>query len=90
MKFSRILIVAAIFASSPAFALDLHSARDSGVVVEKPTGYIEVAKPSAEADALVAEVNAKRKAEYERIAKEKKVAVDVVAKEAAKEISKNK
>ena len=88
MKFHNILVIVAIFASSSAFALDLHSARSSGVVVEKSTGYIEVVKSSAESEALVAEVNAKRKSEYEKIAKTKNVSVDIVATEAAKEIGK--
>lgn len=71
-----------------AFALDLQSARSSGAVVEQVTGYIKVAKPSAEVDALVADINAKRKAEYERIAKEKGSSVEAVAAIAAQELLK--
>jgi uncharacterized protein YdbL (DUF1318 family) len=68
--------------------MDLQSARKSGAVVEQSTGYIKAAKPSAEVDALVADVNAKRKAEYERIAKEKGTSVDAVAAVAAQELLK--
>lgn len=75
-------------AAMPAYALDLHSARDAGILVEKPTGYVAVAKPSAEAEALADEVNAKRRAEYERISQKNGQPVDVVAKLAAIEIAK--
>lgn len=85
----RLLILVAVgLMALPAFALDLHSARSSGVIVELPTGYVKAAKPSAEVDALVAEVNAKRRAEYERISKQNGQSVDVVGKLAAPEIAK--
>jgi uncharacterized protein YdbL (DUF1318 family) len=57
-------------AFSTAFALDLGEAKDRGLVGEARTGYLEaVQKPaSAEVQALIAEVNAKRKAQFERTA----------------------
>ena len=85
-------IIAAIIittAALPALALDLHSARATGMVVETPEGYIAAAKPSPEVNALVAEVNAKRKAEYTRISQENGQPVDVVGKLAAPQIAKN-
>ncbi len=88
MKSLITLSLVAILMSSPAFALDLQSARKDGVVVEQQTGYIKAAKPSPEVDALVADVNAKRKAEYERIAKEKGSKVEDVAAIAAQELLK--
>ncbi len=88
MKSLITLSLAAILVASPAFALDLQSARSSGAVVEQVTGYIKAAKPSPEVDALVADVNAKRKAEYERIAKEKGSKVEDVAAIAAQELLK--
>lgn len=81
-------LVAVGLMALPAFALDLHSARSSGAVVELPTGYVKAVKPSAEVDALVASVNAKRRAEYERISKQNGQPVDVVGKLAAPEIAK--
>lgn len=85
----KLLTLAAItLISLPAFALDLHSARSSGAVGELPTGYVKALKPSAEVDALVATVNAKRRAEYERISKTNGQPVDVVGKLAAPEIAK--
>jgi uncharacterized protein len=80
------LFALTLLAAAPAFALDLHAARDAGIIGEKNDGYVAVLKKSAEADALAAEVNAKRKAEYARISKENKQSADVVAKLAAQQI----
>ena len=89
MKKSIIVAALAVsFIASSAFALDLHTARSSGVVAELPTGYVKAVKPSAEVDALVKEVNAKRRAEYTRISKENGQTVDVVGTLAAPQIAK--
>jgi uncharacterized protein YdbL (DUF1318 family) len=81
-------MVAALFAM-PAAALDLHSARATGLVAETAEGYIKAVKPSAEVNALVAEVNAKRRAEYARISAENGQPIDVVGKLAAPQIAKS-
>ena len=73
----------------PAFALDLHSARATGAVKELPTGYIAAVSASPEVNALVADVNAKRKAEYTRISKENGQSVDLVGQLAAPQIAKS-
>ena len=73
----------------PAFALDLQGARSSGAVAETASGYIKAVKSSAEVNALVTEVNAKRKAEYTRISKENGQSVEVVGQLAAPQIAKN-
>lgn len=73
----------------PVFALDLQAARESGVVGEKLDGYVAVLKSSPDVEDLVKEVNAKRKEEYTRIAKEKNQSVEVVAKLASVQIIKN-
>ncbi len=73
----------------PAFALDLQSARASGSVGETTKGYIASVKSSAEVDALVAEVNAKRRQEYSKISAANGQGVDIVAKIAAEQIIKN-
>jgi len=85
------LMIAALTAliALPAFALDLHTARTSGVVAETPDGYIVARKPTAEVNALVSEVNAKRRAEYERISKQNGQTVEVVGKLAAPQIAKS-
>ena len=85
MKANTILLAAvAVLWALPALALDLQSAREQGLVGEKTDGYVAAIKP--EAQALASEVNAKRKAEYARISKEKGQPVDVVAKIAAEQV----
>lgn len=70
----------------PAFALDLQHARTQGMVGEQRNGYIAAIAPNPEVNALVADVNSRRKQEYERISKENGQTVDVVAKLAAVQI----
>ena len=66
-------IVAALLlalACQAAWAIDLHAAKEQGLVGEANTGYLAaIGAPSAEVKALIDEVNAKRKAEFERTAK---------------------
>ena len=84
------LATAAIIALTAisANALDLQEARTKGILHENPNGYVSVIKSSGDASALAAQVNAQRKAEYERISKQNGQPVDVVAKIAAEEIAK--
>ena len=89
MRTSVLVAAIALVLAAPSYALDLHSARASGVVAETSEGYIKAVKPSAEVNALVSEVNAKRRAEYERISKQNGQPVDVVGKLAAPQIMKN-
>ena len=70
----------------PAWALELHQARASGQVGELATGYVVALQPGAGVDALVADVNAKRKTEYAKIAAQNGQSLDVVAKLAAPQI----
>jgi hypothetical protein len=72
--------------AAPAFALDLQDARAQGLVGEKLTGYVAAVKASGDVNALVSEVNAKRKAEYQRISTSNGQPVDVVAKLASAQI----
>jgi uncharacterized protein YdbL (DUF1318 family) len=81
-----IILALALLAAAPALALDLHAARDAGIIGEKADGYVAVLKKSADADALARDVNAKRKAEYARISQENKQPVGIVAKLAAQQI----
>lgn len=84
-----ILAAAISFLAFPAYALDLQQARAQGLVGEQADGYAATLKPGAEVQALVAEVNARRRQEYERISKENGQPVDVVAKLAAVQIIQN-
>lgn len=66
-QFVAALLLALAFQS--AWALDIHSAKDQGLVGEANTGYLAaVGSPSAEVRALVADVNRKRRAEFQRTA----------------------
>jgi len=88
MKSNSLVIVAAVAVlwAFPALAIDLQTARSQGLVGEKTDGYIAAIGSSGEAKSLVAEVNAKRRAEYTRISKENGQTVDVVAKLAAAQV----
>ncbi len=56
--------------ASPSFALSLDEAKANGLVGEKPNGYLGAVNPSnAEAQALIKDVNQKRRQAYEDIAK---------------------
>ncbi len=54
-----------------AWAIDIHDAKEQGLVGEANTGYLAAvqAPASAEVRALIAEVNEKRKARFESTAK---------------------
>ena len=80
------LFLALFLLASPAFALDLQSARAQGIVGETPAGYIAAIKTSPEVQAFVDEINAKRRAEYNRISKENNQPVDIVGQIAAERI----
>ena len=85
-RFYGLLAVMATFITFPAFALELHQARESGLVGEQLDGYAVALKASPEVNTLVTDVNAKRKEEYARISKGNGQTVDVVAKLAAQQI----
>ena len=60
-----------LFAVQSAWAIDIHDAKSQGLVGEAQTGYLAAVKsrPSADVQALIAEVNKKRKAQFESAAK---------------------
>ena len=66
-----------IFVSIAAFAADLNQAKRDGLIGERADGYLGLVVDSAPADvvALVADVNERRRAEYERIAKQNELAL---------------
>ncbi len=79
---TRSWIVALVLAIAlPALALDLDEARAKGAVGERSDGFVAAVKdsPSDEVKALVDEVNAKRRAAYEEIAKRNGAPVEAVA-----------
>ena len=64
------LITATLLVSLQAWSLSIKDAKTQGLVGENTQGYIEaVTKPNADTKALITEINAKRKAQYAKIAK---------------------
>lgn len=65
--------------TSAVFALSLDEAKNKGLVGERPTGYLGVVNASdAEAQAVIADVNKKRRQAYEDIAKRNRTPVATV------------
>lgn len=71
----------ALVSAAPVAALDLDGARAQGLVGEQSDGYVGAVStsPPAEIRKLVSEVNAKRRAAYEDIARKNGTAVTAVA-----------
>lgn len=86
IRFITVLALACMLLALPAYALDLHEARSAGVIGETLEGYVAPLKETPEVEALVSEINGKRKQEYARISKENGQPVDIVAKLAAEQI----
>jgi uncharacterized protein YdbL (DUF1318 family) len=59
-----------MLAMQGAWAIDLQDAKSQGLVGDANTGYLEAvgSSPSSEVRALIADVNSKRKAEFESTA----------------------
>lgn len=70
MNMKQLIITFTLLVSAPfAFALDLTTAKNQGLVGETSKGYLGLVNNSnPEAAALVKTVNAKRKAKYQQIA----------------------
>ena len=60
------------------FAGDLQQAKSAGLVGEQLNGYLGAVSSDAEAKALVADINAKRKAKYESIASQNSTSLETV------------
>ena len=71
--------------ASSSWALDLNSAKSSGLVGETSGGYLEAVKtPNDETKKLVKSINKKRKAEYKKIAQENGTSLQAVEEMAGK------
>ena len=79
-KLIHTLLLVFAFVSVPAFAADLDQAKNDGLIGERADGYLGLVDSSAGDDvrALVAGVNRKRKAEYERIASKNDLTLEQV------------
>ena len=82
MNIKHILATAVLAFSmiSSAWALDLNGAmgalsgaKSSGLVGEQPNGYLGVVKSSGDAAEIARLINAARKAEYQRLAKQNSI-----------------
>ena len=78
-KFFIILCASSLFAFSSAWALNLSQAKNSGLVGETPSGYLAaVASPNAATKKLVQDINARRKAQYKKIAAQNNTSMQAV------------
>lgn len=69
-KTTGFLAVLLLTISPLVMALELDAAKVQGLVGEQPDGYLGVVQATPDAVALAADINAKRKAAYEGIAKQ--------------------
>jgi uncharacterized protein YdbL (DUF1318 family) len=83
-----VLIAVLLAAASTAFALDLDAAKRRGLIGERPDGYVEVVgnDASPEVRTLATDVNAKRRAAYEKVARQNGAPLADVAKIAGKKL----
>ena len=81
--FTSLTIVSLLF-SSIAFAIGLDEAKDKGLVGEKGNGYLGVVIVQKDAQGLVVDINAKRKAVYVELAAKNGITLQQVEKLAAK------
>jgi uncharacterized protein YdbL (DUF1318 family) len=80
MKIVKTMIATlALLLSIAAFALDLDAAKSQGLVGEQTDGYLGVVKATSAAVELAADINQKRRAAYERIAKQNGITLEQVA-----------
>lgn len=89
-KLSKLMMLAsAVLLSFSAWSLTLDEAKDKGLVGETSSGYLGLVKQNTEAEAVVDEVNDKRKSHYQNLAKKNGISLSQVeALAAAKAIEK--
>lgn len=86
LKFLTSMTLIAMAFALPALAMDLQEARNTGLVGEARAGYVQAIGDNPEIAEFVADINAKRKAEYVRISQENGQPSNIVAKMAAEQI----
>ncbi|MGI9317382.1 MAG: YdbL family protein [bacterium] len=65
-----LILLASLLMTSAALAIGLGPAKNQGLVGETPSGYLKpVGSPTAEVNQLITQINQKRRAEYNSIAK---------------------
>lgn len=82
--FTLILAIAFVY---PSAAADLGAAKASGQVCEQTNGYLRAnAGAPGDVQEMTRNINAKRKAEYDKIATKNKVTLDQVARLTAEKV----
>lgn len=71
------LVISALMIA-PACALDLGEAKSAGLVGETTTGYLAAVKSSKAVNALVSDINGRRKAHYQKIAEKNKISLEAL------------
>lgn len=75
-----------LFSATAAFAMDLATAKNQGLVGERTDGYIGAVNNTPQAQALVSDINQRRKQAYQAISKENGQQLSVVETLAAKKL----
>lgn len=75
-----IVMLAGLGWSAPSWAISLQSAKAQGLVGEQPNGYLGLVKATASADvkAMMNNINAQRKTEYQAIAQRNNTSLSAV------------
>ena len=75
-----VMTITGIEGLTVSFALTLQEAKAKGLVGEMPTGYLGLVPPStsSEVQSLIKEINEKRKAKYQEIARKNKTQLSSV------------
>jgi uncharacterized protein YdbL (DUF1318 family) len=89
MNFKSLFVAAALLvASQLSFALTLDEARNKGMLGENASGYVEMTpRGDASAQAVMDDINSKRKAKYQAIANEQNTALKNIEKIAGEKIT---
>ncbi|WP_372760169.1 YdbL family protein [Pseudoalteromonas sp.] len=88
-KLNIMTLISALCMSFSVWAISLDDAKSQGLVGEDSSGYLGLVVQNAEAKAVVDEVNAKRKAQYLKLAQKNNLSLaQVEALAAAKTIEK--
>lgn len=84
-KILALITICLLTITQPVFGLDLQTAKNQGLVGETTSGYLEAVKtPSSETQALITDINAKRKQKYQDIAARNKTSLQAVEQLAGK------
>lgn len=89
MNVKSLFVAAALLvASQLSFALTLDEARDKGMLGENASGYVELTpRGDASAQAVMDDINSKRKAKYQSIAKQQNTSLGNIEKIAGEKIT---